>query len=110
MIETYAKTGLRPVGSRRRIVFGEGAARECASNAQAGDEISDDLLNALHERGFDLLCERLAARGLEWGEISGSGPSPHDPVVWLIYEAGKHNEAWAAIKLETETSLGRVAL
>lgn len=107
MVQTYINTGLRPVGSARRVVFGPGDARACADNAKAGDEISDELLNALHERGFGLLCERLAVRGLAWGEISRSDPHSDGPIAWLIYEAGKDAEAWEALKAESENTLGR---
>ena len=101
-LHTYTKTGLRPVGARRARVFDVGESRDAVLSAEAGDELSDDLVSNLSDEGLDRFSRALARRGLEFGEISGGGPPSHDPITWLLYPCGKSSEAWAAIVAECE--------
>ncbi len=69
-------------------MFDVGQARLAATQAQVGDSLSDDLIKNMTDWGLERFGAALYARGLEFGEVSESGPSRHDPTAWLVYPVG----------------------
>jgi len=70
-------------------MFDVGQAGLAATQAQVGDSLSDDLIKNMTDCGLERFGAALYARGLEFGEVSESGPGPHDPTAWLIYPVGQ---------------------
>lgn len=86
------RSGLRPVGSKRSRTYGVGSSALAARESRSGDGITDELLQGMSDEWLDRFSAALAQRGLEFGEVSESGPTEHEPTCWLIYPIGKPEE------------------
>ena len=80
--------GLRTVGSGRIRVFDVGEGRSAAVSANAGDELTHDLVANFSDVGLERFSGALAARGLEFGDVT---TSYEGMTYWVIYPQGKPN-------------------
>ncbi len=83
------RTGLRPMGERRRSrLWGVGESRAAAIGAEVGDAFEFEMVQNMTDPGLDRFAAALNARGLDFGEVSEKGPTEHEPEAWIVYPVG----------------------
>jgi hypothetical protein len=70
------------------MTFHVGDSAVAAREAQAGDGLADSLLDNMTDQGLDRFASKLYERGLEFGEVSESGPTQHEELTWIVYPIG----------------------
>jgi hypothetical protein len=78
--------GLRTIGSKRIRCFDVGESSNAVRTAEAGDEITDDLVRNMSDEGLDRFAGALAVRGLEFGDVS----TEHEGSTrWVLHPLGQ---------------------